>query len=481
MRRALLASTSVLLLACPAPTPGPDGGTGGGDATGGGSAMGGGMTGGGAAQQRDLDIAVVKLTTTGALDPSFGTQGRTVIDLGQASAAARDSVWSLDLDAMGRAVLFGSTKSSTGADVDRFVTRLTVAGAVDTSFGVQGYARLDQSGGNDTARHGFVQADGKILASGYTSLPTGATTADGGMQSANHVVLQRLDSSGAPDSTFGTAGVVRHNPFTPIAPVTLWGMAEAYAVVPQSGGRSVTVGYGRQAASGPVDVVSFRYDNAGAVDGTWATAGKFVFDLIGADERGRTGLSLPDDRVVMVGSATPLSNNVDALVLITTPAGVRDATFDGDGVQTFSFDRADEAFWGVAVNAGATVLAAAGFRTGPGNTATENDDAVLALIPLTAGPAAFAQAVPLATDAHDRFLSVAFDGSKVVAAGWVREGDDTKMAVARFNLDGTRDTTFGTGGLVTLNVATGTGLEEAARAVKVLPDGSILVAGVIEH
>jgi len=52
--------------------------------------------------------------------------------------------------------------------------------------------------------------------------------------------------------------------------------------------------------------------------------------------------------------------------------------------------------------------------------------------------------------------------------------------VARFNADGSRDTTFGTGGLVTVNLATG-GTEEAARAVKVLADGSILVAGVVEH
>jgi uncharacterized delta-60 repeat protein len=434
---------------------------------------------------RDLDVAVLKFKRDGTLDTSFGTGGKAVLDFGAASASARDSVYGMDVDAMGRVLLFGSTKGTGRSDVDRFVARLSPAGQLDTSFGVDGLHKLDLGlGTNESPRHGFVQGDGKIVTAGYSALRTGATLADGGLQTANSIVLLRLEPNGAPDQTFGTDGVVKENPFPPAMGGGLWGMCEAYAVVPQSGGRYVTLGYGRAAPSGTVDVVSLRFDGSGARDTTWAGAngGALVLDFIGADDRGRHASVLPDERVAFVGSATVLTGNIDAMVSLRKADGTADATFDGDGVRTFSFGRADEAFAASAVGPGALTLAAAGYRVGTANNDVENDDAVLALIPLSGGaPAEFAQPVPLSATTHDRFVGLAWDGMQVVAAGFVREGADTRFAVARFNLDGTRDTTFGTGGVVTLNVSEGGGTEETARWVKVLSDGSVLVAGVFEH
>jgi uncharacterized delta-60 repeat protein len=433
---------------------------------------------------RDLDVVVVRLNADGTLDTSFGAEGVARVDFGAATGAARDTVYGFDRDSAGRLVLFGSTKAAGRTDVDRFVARLTATGQLDSTFATDGVFRLDVAGTSDSARHGFVQADGKIVAAGYSSIPTGVPLADGGVQSANEIVLLRLTADGKADATFGDGGVVATPHFVPSSPATTpWGMAESYAVVPQSGGRYVTAGYGRVAASGTVDMVSFRYDNAGADDATWGNAGAVVFDLIGGDERGRHAVSLADDRVVIVGSGVPLSvGNVDPLVMVLGANGALDATFDGDGVKTWSFGRNDEAWLGAAVSPGGLVLAAAGHRAGPANTESENDDATLLLLPLSVGaPAEFAQPVPLSTTGHDRFLGVTWDGSKVVAAGFVREGGDTKFAVARFSADGARDTTFGVGGVVTVNVAQGAGVEELARWVVVQPDGKIVVAGTAEH
>jgi uncharacterized delta-60 repeat protein len=62
---------------------------------------------------------------------------------------------------------------------------------------------------------------------------------------------------------------------------------------------------------------------------------------------------------------------------------------------------------------------------------------------------------------------------KLVAVGTVREGGSS-IAVARYNPDGSPDTTFGSGGLVGVG-----GLDETdvANAVAIQPDGKILVAG----
>ena len=75
-------------------------------------------------------------------------------------------------------VLFGSKKANGRADVDRFVARLTNTGRLDPTFNDGGLHEHDVDGLNDNPRHGFVQADGKIVMSGYTSRPTGALLAD---------------------------------------------------------------------------------------------------------------------------------------------------------------------------------------------------------------------------------------------------------------------------------------------------------------
>lgn len=474
----VIAALSVaLLMACPGPTTGTDGGD---DA-----GLDAGLDAGAVdAGQKDLDVVLVRLNGDGTVDSTFGAAGVARFDLGAATGSARDSLYGMTKDASGRLVLFGSTKASGRSDVDRFIARVTSAGALDSTFGSGGLARLDRAGSNDSPRHGLVQTDGKIVMSGYTSLPTGVPLTDGGVQSANQIILHRVTADGVNDATFGDGGVVEVAHFVPAMPATtLWGMAEAYGVVQQSSGRYVTAGYGRRAASGAVDLVSFRYENDGRIDSSWATGGDFVLDLIGGDERGRHAVVLPDDRVVVLGSGVPLSaGNVDPMVVMLTADGAADTTFDTDGVKTWSFGRNDEAWLGGAVGPGNLVLAAAGYRTGPANTDGENDDATLLLLPLSTGaPAEFAQPVPLSATAHDRFLGVAWDGNKVVAVGFVREGTDTKFAAARFNGDGSRDTTFGTGGVVTFNVAEGAGTEEVARWVVVQADGKIVLGGVAEH
>jgi len=89
--------------------------------------------------------------------------------------------------------------------------------------------------------------------------------------------------------------------------------------------------------------------------------------------------------------------------------------------------------------------------------------------------------MPLSTTANDRFWSVTFDANnKIVAAGFVTEGTDNVFAVARFNKDGSRDTSFGVGGIARINAAVGGTLEEA-RGVVVQSNGKIVVGGTAEH
>ncbi|WP_240356242.1 hypothetical protein [Myxococcus eversor] len=433
----------------------------------------------------DTDLAFVRLNANGTVDNTFGASGNGIsrLNLSTANGSVRDSMWSITRDAQDRLVVFATKKAEgTRTDSDRAIVRLTANGALDETFNAnpgansrKGFYGLDIGGLGDSARHGMVQADGKIVSAGYLSQPSGV-----GAQSANRIVMLRLDEAGTVDSTFGSKGVLNSAPFATNDATREWGISEAYAAVRQSTGSYVTTGYGRAAgvSGNTVDLISFRYSAAGVLDPTYGTNGSFILDLAGDNDRGRDAVALKDDRTFMVGSGTPTTSNIDAMAVLLTADG-QPAAADGfnEGVKLYSFDRPDEAFFNVArADVGTEeYVAASGYRAGGG----QDDDAILLIRNITTG-AEFAAPVPFSETENDRAWGVAFSPEgKVYATGFVTEGGDNRFAVARFNLDGTRDTTFGTGGIVTVNIIAGK-LDEAARGLAVQSDGKIVIAGAAE-
>jgi len=428
----------------------------------------------GVAPSVDTEFAAVRFNPDGTRDTSFGTNGVAKVDVSTGNASNREALWGLSRDSSDRLVLFGHAKGEgERVDLDRVVVRLTANGALDSAFATKGVHTLNIANLADNTRAGMVQADGKIVISGYTAQPTGV-----GTQSANRVVLLRLDEAGAVDNTFGYKGVVNSAPFVPANPATTeWGMAEAYAVGRQSTGKYVTTGYGRTAASGTVDLVSFRYTATGELDTTWGTNGSFLLNLVGDNDRGRNMVVLPDDRVFMVGSGVPSAQNIDAMTVMLTADGRPDTTYTTDGYKLHTWGRADEAFFGAAVSPAGDRVAAAGYVAG----GTDDDDALLFVRPIGSGTGnEFVQPVPISETTNDRFWAVTFDSAgKVYAAGFVTENGDSRMMVARFNADGSKDTSFGTNGVATANVVAA-GTDEAARGIVVQSDGKVVLAGVIE-
>jgi uncharacterized delta-60 repeat protein len=71
-------------------------------------------------------------------------------------------------------------------------------------------------------------------------------------------------------------------------------------------------------------------------------------------------------------------------------------------------------------------------------------------------------------------LALQADG-KILAAGDVDVGSDGEFAVARYNTNGTLDSSFGNGGIATSNPTTG--FSDRAYSILVQPDGNIVLAG----
>jgi uncharacterized delta-60 repeat protein len=478
-------------------------GTGGGSGGRGGSSTGTGGTAGMAAVT-DTDVVVARFNSDGTLDTTFGEDGVARIDFKAPAGDIRAALWGMAKDGDDRLLLFGSRKGEgTRIDTDRVVVRLTADGSLDTSFGDaeatggmggagaggaggapaparKGWHTLNIGNANDNPRNGIVQPDGKIVASGYFAQATGV-----GAQTANRVTLLRLNPDGTPDTMFGSRGISTANPFVPAAATTEWGMAEAYGVTYQPSTQSyVTAGYGRLAPSGQVNVVAFRFGPTGALDTTWATAGILEKDIAGGNDRGRNVLTLPDNRILIVGSTTPTPNAVDAMVMVLGANGALDTTFDSDGFKFWDFGRAvDEAFYGVAVSPNQMMAAATGHRTGGEGM---NDDALVYFLPLTAGATDTAVALPLSETENDRLWAVTFGAdNKAYAGGYISRGGDRRMVAVRLSENGTLDTTFATAtaGIAEVNASVGGTPEEVeeARGIVVQASGKIVVAGVARH
>ncbi len=430
------------------------------------------MTDAAPAPATPLNMFVLRLNANGQIDNTFGTSGVTELDLSKSALSnSQDDGYAVDVDATDRVVVFGRALSTANnrADNDRVVVRLSKDGAVDTAFGDMGKHFLNVGNLQDNARTGFVEPGGKIVTSGYTSQPTGV-----GSQSANAIVLLRLGDDGKPDNAFGFQGVVNSNPFMTMSTTQPWGMAEAYGVTAQ-GTKYVTAGYGRAAPSGAVDVVSFRYNADGSQDLTWggtAAQGKVVLDVATLNDRGRNIATLPDNRILIVGSAETIKDEVHPMIAVLTEAGLPDATFDPMGYKVYDFGnkKDGEAFFGVAVSPTNTWAAAVGNSGG---------DSALALLPLTATGVAFANKAPLSATENDRLSAATFGaGDKLYATGYIAVGpNDRAVVVARFNVDGSLDTTFNQTGFVVHNVAVGGGLLEEAKGIALQSDGKIIIVG----
>ena len=146
---------------------------------------------GGAGQAGSYETSVlVRVTADGAVDTSFGTGGKVLIDFGLPSHGH-----SVIVQSDGKIVVTGETYTS--ADGGMFaVARVLASGAADTGFGVNG--KVTQAFGTGANAHSLaLQADGKLLIGGYaTNVDTGKTG----------FLVARFLSNGALDTSFGING-----------------------------------------------------------------------------------------------------------------------------------------------------------------------------------------------------------------------------------------------------------------------------------
>lgn len=225
----------------------------------------------------NANIAVARLTVAGALDGSFGSGG---IAIASSPGSVDDDARAVVIDSVGRIVVIGSTGAG-GADRDTIVVRFTTAGMLDSSFDGDGVRLLDL-GGDDFGIDIAVDASDLAIVLGS------AQVAGAGSDPA----LARLTEAGALDTSFAGGGIVRRS-FTGSQDVT-------EHVLVQADGKLLVTGWPQGASSW--DFASMRFTTDGVLDTAWGGDGVVTTDIDFSD-RAYAALLQPDQKLLLIGDA----------------------------------------------------------------------------------------------------------------------------------------------------------------------------------
>jgi uncharacterized delta-60 repeat protein len=198
-----------------------------------------------------------------------------------------------------------------------------------------------------------------------------------------------------------------------------------------------------------------------------------IYTIAGGSPLARAGFVQSDGRVVVVGDGAYSPSNPSPAVFAATrllPAGQPDPSYGMKGTAAADLGPASGGVNGGALQRDGKVIVVGFALPSPGAlqwlVARFNSDGSL---DSSFGSGGIAPA-PMA-DSEPVTAAVAEDGS-IVVAGHV--GPLGPVVVAKYRAQGQLDTTFGTGGVATTSVGSG---EDASDALLLQPDGGIVVGG----
>ncbi|MBC7908990.1 MAG: VCBS repeat-containing protein [Pyrinomonadaceae bacterium] len=342
------------------------------------------------------------------------------------------------------------------------------AGELDMSFGNQGKVFTDFSEMPDTIYDMVIQPDGKIVAVGVNTYVNNV--------SETNFAIARYNADGSLDTSFGTGGKVSTD-FNNTGDI-------AYGVALQPDGKIVVVGSTLSNVSSDIDFAIARYHSNGTLDSTFGTGGKVILDFANRENEARVVVIQTDNKILVGGYARVMHqfySDLDFALVRYHSDGSLDTTFDGDGKLTTDFSSS-------------------------GNSSSADDIMSLALMPdgrILAGGSNFANQGNLAlarynangsldttfdtdgkiinpfgpNDVHNlRSMVVQPDGKIVIVGRAWHNISRPAFGLARFNTDGSLDTTFGGDGLIVTPPGP-TGWGEYATDVALTAGGKIVVVG----
>jgi uncharacterized delta-60 repeat protein len=393
------------------------------------------------------DFLVVRYKANGAIDTSFGNGGKVVTPIVVGFTTSQDQAYDIAIQPDGKIVVAGT------AGLYSAIVRYNSNGSLDGTFGGGVLAITPANGMQIFAL--AIQADGRIITGGV---------------SEEAFALLRYNTDGTPDATFdGDGAVITH----------IFDRAVIYSLAIQPDGKIVAGGTSitGNVNSGNYDFALARYNTDGSLDTGFDGDGKFTTGLLGQEELKSVAIQA-DGKIVAAGATNPEGDQPTFAVLRCNANGSLDNTFGGAGkISTiltgddfYGFDQA----YSVVLQPDGKIVAAGISRYGGDNFAAVryNSDGSL--------DAGFDGDGKLATDVGNGLyrgadVLVQPDGKIITSVNGLGQ-----FNLARYNPDSTLDPSFGVGGKASYSFPSSS-LSASPTRLMLQPDGKILVAGDIGY
>jgi len=399
------------------------------------------------------DFAIVRYNTNGSLDNSFDIDGKLTTDFGTADDYSNSIVIQRD----GKIVVEGYSYTYSSSTNSGFaVARYNTNGSLDKTFNANGKLTENIHQGYTVYNSTAIQKDGKIIAAGYSW--NGRN---------NNFLVARYNAGGSLDSTFNVNGKI----------ITDFASTDCYinSVAIQNDGKIVVAGEIWNGSNN--DFALARYNVDGSLDKTFDLDGKLITDFSATDDFARAVAIQSDGKIVVAGYSTiGAENTVDFVVVRYNTNGSLDNTFSGDGKQATDINSSSNDFaYSIAIQTNGKIVV--GGYTGTGSENITD----FALVRYNADGSldnTFDVDGKQTTDfgySDDYINSIAIqtDG-KIVAGGRSGNYGTYKYALSRYNSDGSLDLSFANRGLQT----TGYGYSDAyANSIAIQSDGKIVAGG----
>ncbi len=385
----------------------------------------------------------------GDFDLTFNATG--ILTLGP--GPVHDNINDLGLQADQKIIGFGMTMGTGSFNFDIAINRINTNGTLDTSFGTDGYYKLDYNGDSDFIYQGIVLPDGKILACGAV------TTTD---PDNTDVLILKLNADGTPDIYFGGGDGMA------VQPVDV-GQDYANAMVVLADGSIVIAGSTAVPGFTYTHGLIMKFTPEGDLDTTFGTGGYTIVSPNNESDVYRGIVELLDGSFITVGSS---NYNFGDHAWVSK--------YSAQGQLNTGFATAGHYIMENAVSMATDVVLLGNNILLCGNKQGSQGDVMLFSLTaagfLNNGFGTSGEVlvnVNSLDDAND--LMIAPDG-KIVVAGTTGTGIFTRnFLVVRLNADGTNDETFADMGVLEYSVCPDF---DVASSVIQQADGKLLLGGL---
>jgi uncharacterized delta-60 repeat protein len=345
------------------------------------------------------------------------------------------------------------------------VTRYNTNGSLDNTFGIAGVASANINGFTAQTTDLIIQPDGKILVSGYYN--------DGIYDNG---LLMRYNTNGTLDNTFGVAGLI-------ILQAVFSANQQFNKLALQADGKIVTGGWTDNGIFNLRHNLITRHKTNGQLDSSFAVNGIFINIPNNAQNEVLDLKIQPDGKIVFCGYTQNVQFMFDFQATLSriTTTGVLDSVFATNGLATFNLSSDDESAFDMVIEpngkitiSGWTLLNGSDYDN---FLARYNSNGTLDNTFGTNGSVYY----DINTKDNNVFgLVQQADGKYLVCGGAYTTtsfGIPNGVWVARYNVNGTYDSTFNSIGYIITTIT----VNEACTANDIIlqADGKIVIAG--EH